>query len=144
MTKCCPGPPALAAARRQSEGTGTGKETVSTFPVVTVLFTHSLCWSLFHRRFGSAVALAQYLPDSILLPLCFAPNVSTFSLNSASASLFFPHCLFHLLVTSLTQWLSRLCLVNAVSFSCNFYLFFLPWICISFSFLSLYSALAII
>lgn len=53
--------------------------------------------------FTSAVAHAHYLPDPISLPLCFAPDVSAFSLNSTSGSLFFPRCLFHLLVTSLTQ-----------------------------------------
>lgn len=79
------------------------------FPLLTLLISFS------PPRFVSAVALAQYLPDPISLPLCFAPDVSTFSLNSTSASLFFPHCLFHLLITALTAFLG--CLLNAVFFS---------------------------
>lgn len=107
MTKCCvpglplcPPPPLLVLAGRQPqpEGAGTDKRDCEyiyrchcAFPLLTLLISSS------PLRFVSAVALAQYLPDPISLPLCFAPDVSTFSLNSTSASLFLPHCLFRLL-----------------------------------------------
>lgn len=74
-------------------------ETFIASPVIIVLSL--LVFFSLPLYFASAVVLAQYLPAPISLPLCFAPNVSTFSLNSTSASLFFPRCHFHF--TSLAQ-----------------------------------------
>ncbi len=107
MTKCCiPGPPALApppllmlkCRQPQPEGTQRGRRDCKyiccchcAFSPLTLLISSS------PRPFVSAVALAQYLPDTTLLPLCFPPDVSAFSLNSTSASLFSLRCLFHLL-----------------------------------------------
>lgn len=131
----CPRPPApapplplvLVGRQPQPEGTRTRRRDHDyicccryAFSLLTLLISFS------PPRFVSAVALAQYLPDPISLPLCFAPDVSTFSLNSTSASLFFPHCLFHLLITALTQcfpWLSHECSFLFLPFYLEYFLF---------------------
>lgn len=102
-----PGPPALAplpltiSSRRQREQKRDCEcicRCHYVFPLLTLLISFS------PLSFASAVALAQYLPDPISLSLCFTPNVSTFSLKSASASLFFLTVCFTYLL--LTPWLS--------------------------------------
>lgn len=84
------------------------------FPLLTPLISSP------PRRFVSAVALAQYLPDPISLALCFPPDVSTFSLSSTSASLFFPTVYFTYSDSVLFWALSHEC--------CFLFLTFLPWI----------------